>query len=477
MKKIRFYIKQYKESPPAYIKYPSLVLVPNTWNDYGFYVTFKLYYYQSFTDRTEIGDVKILDITSHETNLPNSFNLLGNKHCSLGQSLDYYENIKRFFPTNYLDILDMLNDVAVNVGLRTEFEPISGFKEALLRATSAEKAYKEARFMLEGRKASDRGFNFKFKITLPGASQPHLVDFNFEKNANIPYRINVLIGKNGTGKTQLLSNMINTITGLDNKGIFSPTKPIFSNYIAISYSIFYKFPKPQQTSKFNYSYIGLRTDDDEMIDDDKINRKLRQALREIRDLDRQNEWMEFVGMIIDLDKIDHKDFALTDSTINKIIAFKSTLSSGQNIIFFILTGLIATIRKDSLILFDEPETHLHPSAIALLIKIFYDIIKFYNSYAVIATHSPIILQDVPAKCISVFDRIGDVPLIRKLPLESFGENISTLTNTVFETSSVKELYKEYLEKLAGKKSIDQILQLFDNKLSINAQLFLAAITQ
>lgn len=479
MKKIRFYVKQYQESPPAYIKYPSLVLVPNTWNDYGYAITFKLFYYETILDRTEIGDVKILDRRYDETDLPNQFLSVGENRCSLGQSLDYYEKIKKLFPEEHSDIFHALNDVAINTEIRKRFEDLDGYHKALLRFTAAEKAFQEARHLLGYERIRNSSFQFSYSVQLKGATTPHVATFAFIRNRNLPFRINVIIGKNGTGKTQFLASMINTVSGLDNsKGFFNPFKPLFSTFIAISYSIFDKFPSPGQSSKLSYRYIGLRSSEDDIIDDEKIARKLRQALRDIREQGRQEKWFEFLSYFISLDDIRDSYAELTDSTIEKLISEKiGTQSSGQNTMIFIFTELLSKIRRESLVLFDEPETHLHPSAITLVMKCLHDILKFYNSYAIIATHSAQILQDVPAKCVSVFDREGNVPIVRRLPIESFGENVSALTNTVFETLAVGELYKEYLDALSQKMTLEEINNLFDGRLSLNAQLYLAAISQ
>ena len=58
-----------------------------------------------------------------------------------------------------------------------------------------------------------------------------------------------------------------------------------------------------------------------------------------------------------------------------------------------MTELVCNIEKESLILFDEPEIHLHPNAIANVMRMFSKLLEEYDSYAIFATHSPIILQN------------------------------------------------------------------------------------
>lgn len=66
-----------------------------------------------------------------------------------------------------------------------------------------------------------------------------------------------------------------------------------------------------------------------------------------------------------------------------IVEFNKTLktfSSGQAIFIYILTEILANIRYDSLIIFDEPETHLHPNAISQLINSIHLLVKNFNPF-------------------------------------------------------------------------------------------------
>ncbi len=73
------------------------------------------------------------------------------------------------------------------------------------------------------------------------------------------------------------------------------------------------------------------------------------------------------------------------------------------------------------------------------------------------------IQDVPSKYITVFERLDNLPIIKKLPIESFGENLSALTNTVFETNDVQELFKKHFKTLKRLlHSEKEINKLFSN---------------
>ena len=148
------------------------------------------------------------------------------------------------------------------------------------------------------------------------------------------------------------------------------------------------------------------------------------------------------------------------------------LSSGQQILTCTITELIANIENESIILFDEPEIHLHPNAIANMVRMFYRLLDEFNSYAIFSTHSPLILQEIPSKYIQILDRVDNSFNVRKPDIECFGNNISKIVFDVFDVTSVESNFKSHLRKLSQNKSYDDIVELFDGQLSLNALIFL-----
>lgn len=476
---MNYYDNDYYRKNRDKIFYPCLVFSKDNWDDFGFKTTFRVYYYVDSSDYEHLGDVKILDLNTNNTVLEGSFEELDKNQCSLGQSLEYYDNLKNSLPDTFESVLNDLNDVAIFEKNAKNFESISGFSESLLRFGSASLAYQDATLWIyENRRHESEELNFTYTTKLDGADGPHVATFDFVKTDDFPFRINVIIGKNGTGKTQFLGNLVSSISGVDPERNLTPFIPLFNRVIAISYSLFDEFPKPEETTVFSYKYIGLRSDKKAIVSDEILTGKLQNAFKLILKNNREDEWYHIVNSIIPLSQMGLDD---SDDITTKWISSLSyqrtkRLSSGQSILLFILTELIAHIKEQSMILFDEPETHLHPTAIAQLTNALSKILKTYSSFAIISTHSPIVIQDVPSKYITVFERLDNLPIIKKLPIESFGENLSVLTNTVFETNDVQELFKKHFKTLKrNSHSEKEINELFDNKLSLNAQLFLAAI--
>ena len=62
-----FYTKYYQKPPKDYWSYPSLVLEKRSWNDFGNFNSFDLYYYFDKSNRELIGPIKIININSKDT--------------------------------------------------------------------------------------------------------------------------------------------------------------------------------------------------------------------------------------------------------------------------------------------------------------------------------------------------------------------------------------------------------------------------
>ena len=109
----------------------------------------------------------------------------------------------------------------------------------------------------------------------------------------------------------------------------------------------------------------------------------------------------------------------------------------------------------------SPETHLHPNAIYQLISILYEILNKTNSYAILATHSPIIIQQIPSRYVRILSEIDNHITIKQPSLETFGENLTTLTNEIFGNNMNEEYYKKILEKIATPQTLQREIDIDD----------------
>lgn len=69
-------------------------------------------------------------------------------------------------------------------------------------------------------------------------------------------------------------------------------------------------------------------------------------------------------------------------------------------------------------------------------------------------------------------RINNVLSIHTPDSECFGENITKITDDLFDVQSTESNYKSILKKMSKKMMYEDILELFEGKLSFNAMVYL-----
>jgi ABC-type multidrug transport system ATPase subunit len=458
-------------------EYPCFVFEKTPWDDYGFQTTYLFLLYRSAVQYVKIGHVKVLQSNATSTILPNrKFKSLNKTFCSLGQSLEFYSRLKSEAGQQYKRILTAINDCAFNPNVRRNFEKTKGFNESLLRTSEAELALKTARRTLL-KKNYQTSYYFDYTVEIKNASKPHHVDFSFDAKGEIPNRFFCLVGRNGTGKTKFIASLAKDLFDGEKEGRFVPLRPIFSKTIAISFSYFDSFETPR-SKDISYTFIGIKQRD-KVLSETQTIRTVWKALRSISTSRKRKElWMNSLRRALEFDYLpfdlrELEAIATPNDFRNKT---KDIFSSGQNIVFQVVTRLIAAIEFNSLVLFDEPETHLHPSISGRLIRTINSILNDFESFGILATHSPVIVQEIPSKFIRIFDRSENTPVIYQPPIECFGENLSNISNSIFQTDKEKELYKQTLDSLVEKYSDKQIQEIFSDKLSLNASIYLKTIS-
>ncbi|WP_159103082.1 AAA family ATPase [Paenilisteria weihenstephanensis] len=133
------------------------------------------------------------------------------------------------------------------------------------------------------------------------------------------------------------------------------------------------------------------------------------------------------------------------------------------------------IEDGSLIFLDEPELFLHPNAIASLMNIFSDILTEYQSYAILCTHSPILVQEIPSRYVRNLSLVGGDLIQTEIAIETFGANVSDIIKDVYNVKEHESLYKTTLIKLAKEMSEKEIEALFNDELSLKARMFLSSL--
>lgn len=146
------------------------------------------------------------------------------------------------------------------------------------------------------------------------------------------------------------------------------------------------------------------------------------------------------------------------------------LSSGHKIVLLTITRLVETVEEKSLVLLDEPEAHLHPPLLSAFIRSLSDLLIQRNGVAFIATHSPVVLQEVPKSCVWKLRRNGHIANVDRLEIESFGENVGILTSEVFGLEVTSSgFHKVISDSVNFHNTYDEAVLSFQNQLGMEAK--------
>jgi predicted ATPase len=478
---------------------PVILLVRDKWNDHGYLTSFWLRALLPGHGGTiDIGTVKILhqDQRSGRTPLPDVFTQLGPDYCSLGQSLSYYESLHQLGVAIRDAVLLALRDVVADESIADQFSDLEGFKKSLERTGSAMRAIHDARPLLSDSSAPpamSTTLALPFRTGVGG--QRFTVPFSFNDIPELPGRMNVVIGYNGTGKTRLLANLAMVASEepqerrshdlIQQAGEFveDPRFP-FGAVITVSYSAFDTFDIPgtgrtrdaaervrKSGELFGYVYCGLRSfQQDSAVASDRLKSpsELRQdTLRAWKDasVHRRALMNAALAPLLLEPSFLRANLSLDPVNESRIQESFDRLSTGHKIVLNIVFQLVAHLQLKSLVLFDEPECHLHPPLLAALLRSIAVVLDDRDSYAVIATHSPVVLQEIPARYVHILERFGHMTRVRRPDQETFAENLGYLTKTVFNLDSRATDYHATLEALAADRTPEQVEDLFGGQMS------------
>lgn len=121
------------------------------------------------------------------------------------------------------------------------------------------------------------------------------------------------------------------------------------------------------------------------------------------------------------------------------------LSSGQQLFLFVVVNLLGSIRRNSLVLIDEPELFLHPTLEITLIGMLKTILQAYACKALIATHSLVIVREVPSDCVHVMERTPDGVVLKNPPFQTFGGDVQRISSYVFGDKAVTKPFEIWIE--------------------------------
>jgi len=481
----------------------------DNWNDWFTYSTmYTLSYFDYAKEEHIIGSVKIgqfgMEKEQNSAAIPENFDYLDEEFFSVGQDESYYGDLNSLGEGIRDRILSGLNDFALNQELfsRALTEKVTG--ESLLRGVAPATVRGQFRRMATG---GARLSEYRFSYTAPkrrgSKAVPIQLDFSIEPESLPPTNIHVLIGRNGVGKTYLLNNMVQAILSEGeqvnkfgyfedaDQDILSDTE-FFAHLVSVSFSAFDSFePLPVRRDKSKgvlFTYIGLRNQPRDGKQrppktPDNLSSEFGSSVTICRLGPRASRWKRALELL-EADPIfeaanvaELASDELEDEDVkSEARAVYDKLSSGHKIVLLTITRLVETVEERTLVLLDEPEAHLHPPLLSAFVRALSDLLVDRNGVAIIATHSPVVLQEVPRSCSWMIRRVGAHAHGQRPELETFGENVGTLTREVFGLEVTETGFHKMLRDIvAEEEDYEEVLERFGGSLGGEARAVLRAI--
>lgn len=501
-----FTIVSYRNAyPPS--QRPAVHLVPDNWNDWGeFRTMYTVVVYDDKGQRLEMGPIKIgqANFEQGRPALPESFDTLTDEFFSLGQGELFYESVCELDDQLKTKILIGLRDCAFNLQIFSRFRKERVMVRSLLRSIPESSVTGRFHRLAHG-DPELTSYGFSYFLPEQGDNQTTRTTLPFKviPGSSPPTNVHVLIGRNGVGKTRTLNFMTRALMGfegseneplgqvqLDEK---SKTDKIFANIVSVSFSAFDPFkPLPPDTlgpSGIRYDYVGLKRGIEmansapggEGIFVDKhlplktqadLGEDLVSSLRKVKSGPRLRRWRQAVETL-ESDPLFKEEYVSKLFEKNYDSAWEedartlfSKLSSGHGAILLTLTRLVELVDERTLVLLDEPEVHLHPPLLSAFVRALSNLLIQRNGVAIIATHSPVVLQEIPRSCVWIMMRFGNETQISRPEIETFGENVGVLTREVFglevNKSGFHQLIADAVESENG--DFDAILRIFESQL-------------
>lgn len=446
------------------LEYPSFVLVFNNgWDDAGYFTWFCLYYVPARNHIQKIGELKLM-----KRGVTDTFSILGERFvgnlpddfCSLGMSTDYYQSMKRVLKDDALlhALLVALRDCAYDFKIQEEFKDDECYRYSLLADQSSQEALRMGEFVL-----SDENYESAFKFDYRyypkyDTTQSMYADFNVNFSFDCPdyMRTIAIVGENGVGKTQMLSGMLKELLKCENSCKLNKI-PRFHSCLVICSSTrdgFMKLASDRQDFDYYKCCLAQNSDD--------VANSLEKALLIIAgrptlyQRPMYDVYNDFVAQF--LNGQDYEKLLRYEKDLEKVVVNKDSLndlveilSSGHLQILELITYLCAYIHISSLVIIDELEVHLHPHLIMRYVKLLGQILKTFRGYAILSTHSPLVVREVVNSNVYRMNRgENGQPLLGTVQYRTFGEDMATLYRNIFGYDESESYFTEVVKKLIQK---------------------------
>lgn len=452
-------------------------------------------------------------------------------YVSLSSSIELYEGLSRLLTQD--DRLAFINQLHLILDEDSLFFVDSlradeCFNAALLRDISFDSyVLLRGKFLMENAAMIYNLQKQNVQVKFANCDEP--VNLNFSclpdcKSDLIPNGLIAFIGKNGSGKSTAIYNFAKLVYASpdqrfrlkDTAGVLEPNDLGISKLFIVSYSPFDNFVLPgiggddyrlllngfdDNTGRFIFCgirdikkefthilqnpnhetydkmYESLRQEETVLKPLDSLAKEFADAMKIIEDNgEKNNIWAEICQksemMFPDIYQV-MRDISLIPLPKEQVAAFQN-LSTGFKFFLHSLSRIIAYIDNDCMILFDEPENHIHPPMLSFMMASLRLVLAKYQSVMLVATHSPVVLQETFSNNVFVVRGDGNSCNISHPHIETYGASVSEITTEVFDlTSDVTNFFKAYhslyneWKQAENWKTVDMMLDSFSKHLGRN----------
>lgn len=473
-------------------------LKEDNWDDFGFQTLFELGVVTSDGLLHNVGHIKIAQrgLESGRPDVPDDFDGLDDAFCSLGQDQNYYEQLATLPSGLGSEILHALRDCVADPSIWERFRQEPAVRTSLLRSVASSFVEKTFRDIVRGQ-APSTPYQFVFRVAPANESQPPLeIDIRVLPRATPPTNVHVLIGRNGVGKSRMLAGISAALTGAAPSAAFGMEGSVvfsgetaeagrFANLVTVAFSAFDRFAPLSAAwieGDIRYAYIGLKQQAAKgasrslFKSPDELAGEFGAALQACHEGPRRYRWNRTLEILsTDPGFAELELGGESASPAFEAEAFQR-LSSGHKIVLLTAARLVELVDERTLVLLDEPESHLHPPLLSSFIRALSNLLVLRNGVAIVATHSPVVLQEVPRSCVWVLRRSGNMLAAERPATETFGENVGILTHEVFQLEVTESGFHRMLAHAAAIMSYEDILETFGNQIGAEGRAIARALT-
>lgn len=441
------------------------------------------------------------------------FELLGDEYCAMCQDLNVYMALNRMLkPKERLEFIESLRLITTkNKDSFSAFFEEECFQKSFLRYNEFDSFIlkKGSELLLNESTIYDlpkKSFDVKFgncddTISLRFPCTPPDAKLRYVPNGVIAF-----IGKNGCGKSTLLNHIARVLytaprnrTNLDQYIRITPGDLGVMQLMMLSYSAFDNFTWPLLTTEecVQYSesdniendrfvYCGLRDSKEEarrIVERAKTlgveeRTKEKYTILRTRDVLLKNPGMLAHETIkaINVTVSDNSKRKSLDVLISKLEKYYPDvycemsgilvgsymidedllvdeylrLSTGHKFFIHAIAHILAYLKEDSIVLFDEPENHLQPCLLSFMFKTIRQIAEERNSVCLIATHSPVVLQEMMSSNVFIVRKDGDKTNISHPSIQTYGANFGQINTEVFDLNSDMTNFRKAVDYMFDK---------------------------